>query len=436
MKRMVDTTNYIDKLMIEKTSEKSNDNIQNNTYGTYFENSINTKSCVNLNIKSINDRNVFPKEYRHFSGLKLILVDDTFKSKNFITKLLDEGNYKVIPYSNYYYKITFNHKDFYISYNEKKLSVMDYYYKIMKKKSIDFHEQSIKNSFTSSNDIYLGTFYLFWLREIQLSLIILSSEAEIDGFFDVIDQINLALYKAPTVFSNFEDNYIKPNSLLLYEIKSGDKPEKLKNQILKRCNFIIKYLTFFYKKPIYYFGFYQSNIRQKYGLNTNIIINLKEKNENKETEEESTKNDEKNNFESSSNNNSINEDKKTKNDEEQNKQEVEKQNQNNNDKMNVVSEINDDDEKLERINVEQDFSSLTNLPANIMIFQLNGEIFGEKLIYEKEELNLLGNLREDVKDIKINIQNIIERQNKNEKILLAVAQKLNVNIDDIMKNDH
>ena len=30
----------------------------------------------------------------------------------------------------------------------------------------------------------------------------------------------------------------------------------------------------------------------------------------------------------------------------------------------------------------------------------------------------------------------IERQNKNEKILLAVAQKLNVNIDDIMKNDH
>ena len=210
------------------------------------------------------------------------------------------------------------------------------------------------------------------------------------------------------------------------------------NQILKRCNFIIKYLTLFYKKPIYYFGFYQSNIHQNYGLNTNIIINLKENNENKETEEESTndKNDEKNNFESSSetneikqNNNSINEDKKTKKDEEQNKQEVEKQNQNNNDKINVISnnKINDDDKKLERINVDEDFSLLKNLPANIMIFQLNGEIFGEKLIYEKEELNLLGNLREDVKDIKINIQNIIERQNKNEKILLNMEDRLNKN---------
>ena len=218
------------------------------------------------------------------------------------------------------------------------------------------------------------------------------------------------------------------------------------NQILKRCNFIIKYLTLFYKKPIYYFGFYQSNIHQNYGLNTNIIINLKENNENKETEEESTndKNDEKNNFESSSetneikqNNNSINEDKKTKKDEEQNKQEVEKQNQNNNDKINVISnnKINDDDKKLERINVDEDFSLLKNLPANIMIFQLNGEIFGEKLIYEKEELNLLGNLREDVKDIKINIQNIIERQNKNEKILLNMEDRLSKEIERQNKNE-
>ena len=70
-----------------------------------------------------------------------------------------------------------------------------------------------------------------------------------------------------------------------------------------------------------------------------------------------------------------------------------------------------------------------------MIFQLNGEIFGEKLIYEKEELNLLGNLREDVKDIKINIQNIIERQNKNEKILLNMEDRLSKEIERQNKNE-
>ena len=51
--------NYIDKLIIEKTEEKYLHGKPNDKYGIEFENSIITKSCVNLCLRSINDPNIY-----------------------------------------------------------------------------------------------------------------------------------------------------------------------------------------------------------------------------------------------------------------------------------------------------------------------------------------------------------------------------------------
>ena len=77
--------NYIDKLIIEKTEEKYLHGKPNDKYGIEFENSIITKSCVNLCVKSINDPNIYTKEYRHFAGIKLLLVKNNYEKKEDIS---------------------------------------------------------------------------------------------------------------------------------------------------------------------------------------------------------------------------------------------------------------------------------------------------------------------------------------------------------------
>ena len=82
------------------------------------------------------------------------------------------------------------------------------------------------------------------------------------------------------------------------------------------------------------------------------------------------------------------------------------------------------------------------MPAKIAVFQLEDEIFGEKLKYEKEELNLLGELRKDVtqikNDIKIingkiegNYNTLNSKINQNNAILKAIAKKLNIDLKEI-----
>ena len=91
-----------------------------------------------------------------------------------------------------------------------------------------------------------------------------------------------------------------------------------------------------------------------------------------------------------------------------------------------------------------DFSSLKGLPARIAIFKLEDRIFGEKLIYEKEDLNLLGTLRYDSNIMKKDLTNIKgtvntmkekidiidkkvdERMDSFETLLKAMAEKLGI----------
>ena len=57
-------------------------------------------------------------------------------------------------------------------------------------------------------------------------------------------------------------------SLLIYEIKSGDQLEDLKEQMSKKCHFICNYLKVFYDKPIYYIGFYKNKKSKKIEINS------------------------------------------------------------------------------------------------------------------------------------------------------------------------
>ena len=171
--------NYTDRLIIEKTEEKYFDGKQNEKYEIDFENSIFTKSCVNLCIKSINDPNIYSKEYRHFARIKLLLIKSKYKSKEenseYITNILDNGMYKVIPYSNYYYKIKFHKCEFYISYSGNQLILQDYYYNYIDKLLYIKHKKALLKSITSSTDTYIGTYQLFNEGKKYLELIIFSS---------------------------------------------------------------------------------------------------------------------------------------------------------------------------------------------------------------------------------------------------------------------
>ena len=57
------------------------------------------------------------------------------------------------------------------------------------------------------------------------------------------------------------------------------------------------------------------------------------------------------------------------------------------------------------------FDNLRNLPAKIAIFETNDKIFGERLIYDKEDLNLLRYLQTDMINIKNN-SGVLEKEVK------------------------
>ena len=261
---------------------------------------------------------------------------------------------------------------------------------------------------------------------------------------------------------NYQEKNICADSLLFYEIKSGDKQNQLKNQMKKRCHFIINYLRIFYgtKVPIYYIGFYrdknnynyESDSEKNYILKENLIDENKEgkindnslnNNGNVEkinVEELTTTEEDKN----SDNNSPLeNENQDEGKDEDKNLEEgikikqiveVEKKEKSEEIKDEIILH-NFNENKNEISSINEDYSSLNNLPAKIVIFKLQDSIFGEKFIYEKEELNLIGNLRDDVtlikqdvKEMKKKINNIDEKMDTTEQLLKLILNKIGIEI--------
>ena len=108
--------NIIDNLTITSTNYRCSNFVENVNYGVESEHSISTKSCLNLNIHSINNNQIYTKKYRKFYGLKLVVIKN--KKYYLIPKCLDRGKFKVIPFSNKYFRLKYlNCIPLFISYN-------------------------------------------------------------------------------------------------------------------------------------------------------------------------------------------------------------------------------------------------------------------------------------------------------------------------------
>ena len=386
-KNIILNNNIIDELKISSTNFICSDFIENPDYGTEFEHTISTKSCLHLDIHSINSKKIFTKQNRKFFGLKLVVI----KNNNYdlIPKLLDEGKFKVLPFSNKYYRMKyFNCEPLLISYNNEGVFVTDeYFHDYLYFDNYTYYNYHSKSK-TSKNDNYIGYIQLTSMNSQIIEIFIYSSSCEIDGLFEVCSDFDLEKYKVNKVYKNNENETIKKNSILIYEIKSGFQEDKLINQMYERGFFIYKYLECVYDRPIYYIGFFINN------PNESININIKK------------------------------------------------------------NKIKNEQIAINKMN-NYIYNLLGKFPFNIIILSIKDTIFGEKIIYEKEELNLIYNINERLKFLnesaekfelrtKMNLQEMDEKYDQktnycNTKItsieykITSIENKI-TNIEIILKN--
>ena len=68
----------------------------------------------------------------------------------------------------------------------------------------------------------------------NLDLVLYLSSCEIDGLFDVEKDINLSIFQASEVYNNNNNDMIKANSLMVFEIKRGYQEKKLIKAMRKK----------------------------------------------------------------------------------------------------------------------------------------------------------------------------------------------------------
>ena len=334
------SNNIIGNLTITSTNYRCSNFIENFNYGVEFEHSISTKSCLNLNIHSINNNQIYTKEYRKFYGLKLVVIKN--QKYYLIPKCLDKGKFKVIPFSNKYFRLKYlNCIPLFISYNAEGVFIVkenfkDYFY-YDNKSYYDYHSKTK----TSKNDCYEGYIHLIDNYSNIIEIFIYSSSCEVDGLFEVESDFDINKFQINKTYSNNNTSIISKNSILIYEIKSGDQEGKLINQIYERGFFIYKYIESIFNKLIVFIGFFRRNSNY------------------------------------SSNNDT-------------------KENQGNG-KRNMIN------------NTQNNYILLDNFPFIIHIFEIKDSVFGEKLIYEKEELNAINNVNQKINNVNQKINNLEEK---------------------------
>lgn len=462
----------IDNLKILKTEIKSSDFIENKNCGNDFEQSISLKSCIFLPVNSINDKEIYTKEYRHFYALKIIItkIKEAYKTKY----LLNEGKYKIIPFSNNYFKIIIEgYQDYYISYNDEGIFIKnnDKFLRLKDYKNYSTYQKQSQNSKT---DIYQGTFNLYTIDRIKSNyeVSLFSTSCEIDGLFDVLEDIKISDFGVNELYSNYDDNkIIKKDSLIVYEIKSGNKERKLLEQMLYKSHFINQYIKFIYNKPIYYIGFYRTkgiteSEFKEYKVEENKIVNdinkvklndIKEQKINSidnkiKTYNDKFKDDIKNinnsNISKTNENNETNEtnENNDKKDKKENRIEIEEANIYE-EETNFKSDLEKNSNDNQIIEIDSPnyylYDKLNNLPLKITIFQLKDTIFGEYLKYEKEDLNLLRNLNKRMNNVETelgsikmrlsNVENEVKKIEGIEAKVKTIEEKV-AKIDDIEFN--
>lgn len=469
----------VNKLKINKTNNYILNSQTNNNFGFEFEDSIISKTLINLNVKSINDTSIYTKQYRHFFGLKILIVNRN-TNNNDIIKMLDEGIFRIIPFSNKYYEISFkycNIQKYFIGYNDK-LKVLNakfqeiYYYTGTIKGYND--DDNFSNNYKNNWKYKEKEYFYFNLKNknnySNYQILLFPTECEVDGLFYVEENIPLSKYKSEEIYSNIQDKIIKKDSFLVYEIKSGTKIMDLIDQMKRRGNFIQRYLEFISKKSVFYIGFYntkksslnfniekdndnfsnnnnkkQDNIYKNYSNTNNDENNSNHSNENNSSNNNNhsdNDNHSDNNNQTNNNDNNNNCDKKKLNDKDNNIKTPEEGKNNNNSDKNYNSENTEDETNLfdadsnegrkkkslkdneneirpsiieiketkqynEYTEEDKKFdeteyarNKLSNLLPKITIFSLDNSIFGQNLKYQREEYNLLGELKDELQATK------------------------------------
>ena len=431
---------------IIKTNKDNNRPQENGKYRHKFEDSIAIKSLYHLKIHSINDRNVYTKEYRKLFGLKLVIIEDQNYSK--IAEYLDSGKFIVIPYSNKYYELKYH------IYHKLFITADSDYFDIEKDPQCfymnNFCSGNHKSSETAAHDEFIGCVNFKDRYQSGTKIFIYRSSCEIDGLFYVEKKIDLSEFKLKKIFSNFNEQYINEDSLLVYEIKSGDQEDKLLAQMKRRGNFIYRYLNSIYSKNVYYLGFYRKNYennnennlsenngnseenKEKVQNGTNNIIPMNGKEKGAKGEEQNKKQEKDEKDEQNLNEIKEEEKKDEKSDEikkdkkegdcnekdkengelnkEQNKIRKEKNGFNKKNifrsENNSECELNTSHTSFQNNNNNIKYNSFFSFPYKALIFEINSTAFGEDLKYEKEEYNLLYDMKNDIKDLKTDVSGL------------------------------
>lgn len=342
--------NIIDNLTIISTNYRCSNFIEKNVnYGVEFEHSIAIKSCLNLNIHSINNNQIYTKEYRKFYGLKLVVIKN--QKYYLIPKCLDKGKFKVIPFSNKYFRLKYlNCIPLFISYNSEGVFVVkedfkNYFYY----DNTSYYDYHTKTK-TAKNDAYEGYIHLKDNYSNIIEIFIYSSSCEVDCLFEVESDFDINKFQINKTYSNNNTSIIRKNCIMIYEIKTGDQVEELVNHIYEKGFFIYKYIQSISNKKIVFIGFFRRN--SDYSSNNNT--------------KENQGNDEKN-------------------------------------KIKNTHNIN--------------YKLLDNFPFIIYTFEIKDSIFGEKLKYEKEELNVINNVNKRINNLEGRVNNMDLKIKKNSKIL-------------------
>ena len=467
---------------IIKTNKDNNRPQENDKYRHKFEDSIAIKSLYHLKIHSINDRNVYTKEYRKLFGLKLVIIEGQNYSK--IAEYLDSGKFIVIPYSNKYYELKYH------IYHKLFITADSDYFDIEKDPQCfymnNFCSGNHKSSETAAHDEFVGCVNFKDRYQSGTKIFIYRSSCEIDGLFYVEKKIDLSEFKLKKIFSNFNEQYINEDSLLVYEIESGDQENKLLEQMKRRGNFIYRYLNSIYSKNVYYLGFYRKNYennnennlsenngnseenKEKVQNGTNNIIPMNGKEKGAKGEEQNKKQEKEEKDEQ--NLNEIKEEEKKEEEKKEQLKEI-KEEEKKDEKSDEIKkdkkegDCNEKDKENGELNKEQNkirkekngfnkknifrsennsecelntshtsfqnnnnnikYNTFFSFPYKALIFEINSTAFGEDLKYEKEEYNLLYDMRNDIKDIKTDVSGLKSEVNNIKSDVSSLRSEMN-----------
>lgn len=228
----------------------------------------------------------------------------------------------------------------------------------------------------------------------------------------------------------------------------------------KRCYFIYQYLKTIYNRQKYYIGFTREKetnpilsfdlreekeftkenkipickIIKEEVINNALngdekIINLNENNSNQLTQQiENNKNfrdvkEQRNNNKADMERDKI--------DQKDQKDYIQKENEEETNNK-TLNKQNVSDYNIEINTLSKTFDSLY---MNVTIIKLKDTIFGEELKYDKEELNILGELREDVKVNEEKMNKLIENVNKLGEKLKAYEKKMDILGEEVKSNE-